>query len=140
MTTAPIVEVSGLTKVFRDFWRRPRVRAVDSIAFEIRRYLRLLGPNGSGKSTTIKMILGCCTRLLVACRFLVRPDDVAVKAHRLLPEESYLYRFLDARETLDYYGKLAWRPTFANAGPMNSCKWLGWNGWPTVPSANTPKA
>ena len=31
--TAPIVEASGLTKVFRDFWRRPRVRAVDSIAF-----------------------------------------------------------------------------------------------------------
>ena len=58
--TAPIVEASGLTKVFRDFWRRPRVRAVDSIAFEIRRgeIFGLLGPNGSGKSTTIKMILG----------------------------------------------------------------------------------
>ena len=23
-----------------------------------------------------------------------------------LPEETYMYRFLDARETLDYYGKL----------------------------------
>ena len=35
------------------------------------------------------------------------PDDVAVKKHiGFLPEESYLYRFLDARETLDYYGKL----------------------------------
>ena len=58
--TAPIVEASGLTKVFRDFWRRPRVRAVDSIAFEIRRgeIFGLLGPNGSGKSTTIKMIFG----------------------------------------------------------------------------------
>ena len=36
-----------------------------------------------------------------------RPEDVAVK--RLigyLPEESYLYRFLNARETLDYYGRL----------------------------------
>ena len=58
--TAPIVEASGLTKVFRDFWRRPRVRAVDNLAFEIRRgeIFGLLGPNGSGKSTTIKMILG----------------------------------------------------------------------------------
>jgi ABC-2 type transport system ATP-binding protein len=35
------------------------------------------------------------------------PDDVRIK-NRIgyLPEESYLYRFLNARETLDYYGTL----------------------------------
>src|SRR5262245_17252735 len=35
------------------------------------------------------------------------PSDVAIK-NRIgyLPEESYLYRFLNARETLDYYGTL----------------------------------
>ena len=108
--TAPIVEASGLTKVFRDFWRRPRVRAVDSIAFEIRRgeIFGLLGPNGSGKSTTIKMILGLLHKTSGRLSVFGRaPDDVAVKKHiGFLPEESYLYRFLDARETLDYYGKL----------------------------------
>ena len=107
---APIVEASGLTKVFRDFWRRPRVRAVDSIAFEIRRgeIFGLLGPNGSGKSTTIKMILGLLHKTSGRLSVFGRaPDDVAVKKHiGFLPEESYLYRFLDARETLDYYGKL----------------------------------
>lgn len=108
--TAPIVEASGLTKVFRDFWRRPRVRAVDSIEFEIRRgeIFGLLGPNGSGKSTTIKMILGLLHKTSGRLSVFGRaPDDVAVKKHiGFLPEESYLYRFLDARETLDYYGKL----------------------------------
>jgi ABC-2 type transport system ATP-binding protein len=36
-----------------------------------------------------------------------RPRDVASKRDvGYLPEESYLYRFLSARETLDYYGRL----------------------------------
>jgi ABC-2 type transport system ATP-binding protein len=83
---------------------------VDGIDFEIRpnEIFGLLGPNGSGKSTTIKMILGLLNptggRLTV---FGKLPTDVAVKRHiGFLPEESYLYRYLTATETLDYYGKL----------------------------------
>ena len=35
------------------------------------------------------------------------PSDVMIKKRiGFLPEESYLYRFLNARETLDYYGRL----------------------------------
>jgi ABC-2 type transport system ATP-binding protein len=35
------------------------------------------------------------------------PTDVAIKRRiGYLPEDSYLYRFLNARETLDYYGRL----------------------------------
>ena len=53
----------GVTKWFRDFWMRPRVKAVESLDLDIRRgeIFGLLGPNGSGKSTTIKMILGLVT-------------------------------------------------------------------------------
>ncbi len=105
-----LVKCIGLTKIFRDFWMRPRVRAVDGIDLEVRRgeVFGLLGPNGSGKSTTIKMILGLLQptagRIAV---FGKRPDDVAIKANiGYLPEESYLYRFLNARETLEYYGRL----------------------------------
>jgi ABC-2 type transport system ATP-binding protein len=100
----------GLSKSFRDFWMRPRVRAVESVDLEIRRgeIFGLLGPNGSGKSTTIKMILGLITP--TAGRIAVlghRPRDVATKRQiGYLPEESYLYRFLSARETLDFYGRL----------------------------------
>jgi len=105
-----IVEAVGLTKVFKDFWMRPKARAVDHVDLDIYTHeiFGLLGPNGSGKSTIIKMILGLLHktsgRLLV---FGKPPSDVLVKKHiGFLPEESYLYRFLNPRETLDYYGKL----------------------------------
>lgn len=105
-----VVAAQDLTKVFRDFWLRQRARAVDHIDFQIHRseIFGLLGPNGSGKSTTIKLILGLlhktAGRLVVFGRL---PSDVAIKKRiGYLPEESYLYPFLNARETLDYYGKL----------------------------------
>ncbi len=107
---ASVVACQGLTKIFKDFWMRDRARAVDTISFEIRprEVFGLLGPNGSGKSTTIKLMLGLLKptsgRLAVFGR---PPTDVETKRRiGYLPEESYLYPFLNARETLDYYGKL----------------------------------
>jgi len=106
----PIVEAVGLTKIFSDFWKRAKARAVDGIDFEINRHeiFGLLGPNGSGKSTTIKMILGLLHKSSGRLSVFGRdPSDVAIKSKiGYLPEESYLYRFLDARETLDYYGRI----------------------------------
>ena len=105
-----VVEAAGLTKVFSDFWMRTTAKAVDSIDFEIRprEIFGLLGPNGSGKSTTIKMILGLLRKTRGKLSVFGRdPGDVAVKARiGYLPEESYMYKFLDPVETLDYYGKL----------------------------------
>ena len=105
-----VVEATGLTKVFTDFWFRQKAVAVDGISFEIRRdeIFGLLGPNGSGKSTTIKMILGLLHRTKgLLSVFGKEPTDVAVKQRiGYLPEESYMYRFLTPVETLDFYGKL----------------------------------
>jgi len=105
-----VLECLGVTKVFKDFWMRPRVTAVDGLdlAIEPRQVFGLLGPNGAGKSTTIKMVLGLLYpttgRIGV---FGKPPTDVEVKARiGYLPEESHLYRFLNARETLDFYGRL----------------------------------
>lgn len=105
-----VVACQGLTKIFKDFWMRDRARAVDSITFDIRAHevFGLLGPNGSGKSTTIKVLLGLLkpTAGRVAV-FGKPPTDVETKRRiGYLPEESYLYPFLNARETLDYYGRL----------------------------------
>ncbi|NUQ53521.1 MAG: ABC transporter ATP-binding protein, partial [Phycisphaerales bacterium] len=109
-TAAPVVACQKLTKVFKDFWMRDRVRAVDELSFDIRprEVFGLLGPNGSGKSTTIKMILGLLrpSRGRIAV-FGKPPHEVDIKKRiGYLPEESYLYPFLNARETLDYYAKL----------------------------------
>ena len=105
-----VISVRGLTKVFKDFWGRPKARAVDNVDFEVRRgeVFGLLGPNGSGKSTTVKMMLG----LLYPTKghievFDHSPRHVATKSRiGYLPEESYLYRYLDSRETLDFFGNL----------------------------------
>lgn len=104
------IACAGVTKTFRDFWMRPRVRAVESVDLEVRRgqIYGLLGPNGSGKSTTIKMLLGLLQPTAGRIAILgKRPKDVETKRSiGYLPEESYLYRFLSGRETLDYYGRL----------------------------------
>ena len=105
-----VVSVRGLTKVFKDFWGRPKARAVDNVDFEVRRgeVFGLLGPNGSGKSTTVKLMLG----LLYPTKghievFGHSPRHVATKSRiGYLPEESYLYRYLNSRETLDFFGNL----------------------------------
>jgi len=105
-----IVAVRGLTKIFKDFWGRSKATAVDNVDFEVRQgeVFGLLGPNGSGKSTTVKMLLG----LLYPTRghievFGRSPRHVGTKARiGYLPEESYLYRFLDSHETLDFFGNL----------------------------------
>jgi ABC-2 type transport system ATP-binding protein len=105
-----VVAVRGLTKTFKDFWGRPKARAVDDVDFEVRRgeVFGLLGPNGSGKSTTVKLLLG----LLYPTRghievFGHSPRHVGTKSRiGYLPEESYLYRYLDSVETLDFFGGL----------------------------------
>ena len=104
------VHTRQLSKVYKDFWGRPKVRALEGLDLTIKRgeVFGLLGPNGSGKSTTIKLLLG-----------LIFPSggDAYVLGERVgsssinerigfLPEESYLYRFLNGEETLEFYGKL----------------------------------
>jgi len=105
-----IVEAEGLVKTFSDFWLRAKARAVDGVTFEIRPHeiFGLLGPNGSGKSTTIKMILGLLRKSKGRLSVFGRdPSDVSVKSRiGYLPEETYMYRFLNPRETLEYFGKL----------------------------------
>ncbi|MSQ90029.1 MAG: ABC transporter ATP-binding protein [Phycisphaerales bacterium] len=106
----PIVVAQGLSKIFSDFWFRAKARAVDGIDFEIRPHeiFGLLGPNGSGKSTAIKLMLGLLRKSKGRLTVFDRdPGDVSVKARiGYLPEESYMYRFLNPQETLDYFGKL----------------------------------
>jgi len=105
-----VIETHNLTKVYRDFWGRQKVRALKALDLEVRRgeIFGLLGPNGSGKTTTIKLLLGLL--FPTSGRALVFGKDASDvgKNERIgyLPEESYLYKFLNAEETLDFYGRL----------------------------------
>ncbi|MHC2070147.1 ABC transporter ATP-binding protein [Bremerella sp. T1] len=105
-----IIETRNLTKIYRDFWGRQKVRALKALDLEVRRgeIFGLLGPNGSGKSTTMKLLLGLLFPTSgQALVFGQDPTSIATKERiGYLPEESYLYRFLDARETLNFYGQL----------------------------------
>jgi ABC-2 type transport system ATP-binding protein len=105
-----VIETRNLSKIYRDFWGRKKVHALKSLDIEVRQgeIFGLLGPNGSGKSTTIKLILGLL--FPTSGRVLVFDKDASEtsKNERIgyLPEESYLYKFLTAEETLDFYGRL----------------------------------
>ncbi len=105
-----VVETRNLTKIYRDFWGRQKVRALKALDLEIRRgeIFGLLGPNGSGKTTTMKLLLGLLFPTSGNIFVLGKPATDVSKNEKIgyLPEESYLYRFLNAEETLDFYGRL----------------------------------
>ncbi|WDE98369.1 ABC transporter ATP-binding protein [Lentisphaera profundi] len=105
-----VVEVSNLNKVFKDFWGRPKAKAVNGLNFEIKKgqVFGLLGPNGSGKSTTIKMLLGLLFPTVGSVKiFGEKPSDLEVKKRiGYLPEETTLYRYLNPEEILDFYASL----------------------------------
>src|SRR5690606_4269566 len=105
-----VIETRNLGKIYRDFWGRKKVAALKALDIEVKKgeIFGLLGPNGSGKSTTIKLIQGLL--FPTSGRAFVFGKDArdVTKNERIgyLPEESYLYKFLNAEETLDFYGRL----------------------------------
>jgi len=105
-----VVETRNLTKIYRDFWGRKKKTALNALDMQIFKgeIFGLLGPNGSGKTTTIKLLLGL---LFPTSGNATIFGEQALNVHKnerigYLPEESYLYRFLNADETLDFYGRL----------------------------------
>ena len=104
------IETFSLTKIFSDWWGRTKVYAVDNLDLQVRpnEVFGLLGPNGSGKTTTLKMLLGLLHPTKGKALLLGgEGSDPKINCRiGFLPEESYLYRYLNARETLDFYGRL----------------------------------
>lgn len=105
-----IVRSVGLTKVFKDFWGRPKAKAVCDVDIEVRQgeIFGLLGPNGAGKSTFVKMLLGLLYPTSGHLSIFGQSSKSIDIKKRIgyLPEETNLYKHLTAAETLDFFGAL----------------------------------
>jgi ABC-2 type transport system ATP-binding protein len=105
-----VIIADSVSKVFKDFWGRPKVAALTDVSMNVPTgsVFGLLGPNGAGKSTLIKIILGHLFPTAGRVAVLGKPPrDVATKQRiGYLPERSYLYKHLTAEETLRYFGGL----------------------------------
>ncbi|WDE95947.1 ATP-binding cassette domain-containing protein [Lentisphaera profundi] len=105
-----VIKGAGLQKTFKDFWGRPKVKAIQNIDITVPKgsIFGLLGPNGAGKSTLLKIILGHLYPTAGRIQVLGKdPRDVKIKQKMgYLPERSYLYKNLTATETLHYFGEI----------------------------------
>jgi ABC-2 type transport system ATP-binding protein len=111
---AAIIELEGLTKIFRSRFRRREVCAVRDVTLRVPRgsVVTFVGPNGAGKTTTIYTLLG-----------LLRPDRGTVRLFGLAAgslaarrrtgfqsEIFYTYGFKTAERALRFYGELSEMP------------------------------
>jgi ABC-2 type transport system ATP-binding protein len=104
-----LVELRGLSKDFRQAWRRRRLRVLDGIDLTVHsgEILGFIGPNGAGKTTTFKCILGLLRPTGGSVRFAGAPLGVAERAAiGFLPEQPYFYDYLTVTETLSLYASL----------------------------------
>lgn len=105
-----IVSINNLNKIYKTTFGRQLVHAVKNLSFEINQgeIFGLLGPNGSGKTTTIKLLLGLLYPTSGQIKIMGQAVGTLTTHQKIgyLPEESYLYKFLNADEILHFYGKL----------------------------------
>jgi len=110
MASADAIETRGLTKIYPGFWNNLKVTALSNLDLRVQRgeIYGLLGPNGSGKTTTIKLLLGLINPTGGEADVLGQPagDQLTRRGIGYLPEETYLYKFLNARQTLDFYARI----------------------------------
>jgi ABC-2 type transport system ATP-binding protein len=105
-----VVDIQGLTKIYRSGLRRTPVYAVKNIALTVPRgaIVAFVGPNGAGKTTTIHTLLGFLkpdgghVRL-----FGLPPGPAALRRVGYQSEIFHTYPFYKAYEALRYYGRLS---------------------------------
>jgi ABC-2 type transport system ATP-binding protein len=106
MGSDSIIEVSDLTKFYRDF------PAINHISFEVKQgeIFGFLGPNGAGKTTTIKMLTGLIQPTEGTATIQgkdIRTQIVEIKKTiGVVTEDSNLYDELSVADNLRFVGQL----------------------------------
>ncbi len=108
-----VLELDNLTKIYRKshLGRTQTSRGVENISLKIREgeVFGLIGPNGAGKTTLIKSILGLLFPTSGDVKIFGIPASQSDARKRVgfLPEVPYFYRYLSAKEVLEFYGNLS---------------------------------
>jgi ABC-2 type transport system ATP-binding protein len=104
MSAMPVIEISGVSKSFKD------VKAVNNLSLTIDEgeYIALLGPNGAGKTTLIEMIEGIQKPDTGTIRILgMKWKEHAQELHQnigLSLQETKFFDKITTKETLDLFG------------------------------------
>jgi ABC-2 type transport system ATP-binding protein len=101
------IAIRGVTKTFGNHV------AVDDLSLEVPRNViyGFIGPNGSGKSTTLRMITNILLPDRGAIEVLGHEETRAARDRvSYLPEERGLYKKMQVRRLLRYYGMLKGKP------------------------------
>jgi ABC-2 type transport system ATP-binding protein len=117
---APAVEVDRVSKFFGQY------AAVNDLSLTVPRgsIYGVIGPNGSGKTTTLRMILSIILPDSGRISVLGKPTSNASRDQiGYLPEERGLYKKMQVRRLLRYYGQLKGR-SVAELDPIIN-RWLG---------------
>ncbi|MGC4190227.1 MAG: ABC transporter ATP-binding protein [Thermomicrobiales bacterium] len=107
---APIIEIRGLTKRYKDF------TAVDGIDLEVRtgEIFGILGPNGAGKTTTLEMIEGLrapdAGSITVAGLDAIAQSDKVRKVIGVQLQSTSLFPYLSAAELIELFGHMYGTP------------------------------
>jgi ABC-2 type transport system ATP-binding protein len=109
MTT--LIEVSGLRKLYRSSFGKPKITALDGIDFQVREgeMFGLLGPNGAGKTTTVKILLGLTHPTSGAAFIAGLPVKNPESRRRVgyLPEGHKIPNYLTARQAMTIFGRMS---------------------------------
>jgi ABC-2 type transport system ATP-binding protein len=104
--TAPLIEVSGLSKSYAD------TVAVTDLSFSVAagEVLGLVGPNGAGKTTTLRSLCGIINpgagTIRIAGHDLRTEGPKAKGALAFIPDEPQLFEYLTVDEHLQFMGRL----------------------------------
>ncbi len=128
MDSNPVIQLQGLTRIFRTYKKKPgfvgalkglfhreyeKTAAVEDVSFSVNEgeCVGFLGPNGAGKTTTLKMLSGLLHPTSGSASVLgytpwERPLNYRRQFALLLGQKNQLWWDLPARESLELNGKI----------------------------------